>query len=116
MYKAYKKFRKLQGGILVKLFGWSVFSEISKFDIILLLDGCRYDTFLKINFLPGKLEKRISLGSCTPEWARKSFPKKPLKNLVYLSANPFVSSYYLEKWGKGGVFGGLIGLISSYFI
>lgn len=105
--KIYKKFRKLQGEILVKFLGWSVFSEVRKFDIIFLLDGCRYDTFSKINFLPGRLEKRISLGSCTPEWAKKSFPKKPLENLVYLSANPFVSSYYLEKWKRAGVFGRL---------
>lgn len=77
---------------------------------LIILDACRYDSFEKIydQYLDGKLEKRKSRGTNTPEWLHKSFTKK-LKKVTYLSANPFINSqgidlqkttggYYKYKW------------------
>lgn len=74
--KIWLRVRLFYGKWLINLKGWSIFDNMSEWDIVFLLDGCRFDTFEKINKLPGNLESRISLGSCTPEWAQASFGNK----------------------------------------
>jgi hypothetical protein len=80
------------------------FDQIKNWDVLIILDGCRYDTFKKINYYSGELHKIISLGSCTPDWAQASFANQQLKEVVYLSANPFVSNYYLSEWKYSNLF------------
>ena len=62
-------------------------------DVLIILDACRYDYFAKTygDFLNGKLEKRRSPGSSTPEWRIKTFKKK-YNDIVYISANPYINS------------------------
>jgi len=64
-------------------------------DNLIILDACRFDFFKKVykDYLDGKLEKRISKGSGTPEWLAKTFPNK--YDYTYISANPFINSYGL---------------------
>lgn len=68
-------------------------------DILIILDGCRYDFFEKVyrDYLNGKLEKRRSPGSCTGEWLAKSFPGK--YDITYISANPYINSYGVTLHG-----------------
>ncbi len=56
-------------------------------DFLIILDACRYDTFKKLNFIKGKLEKKISLGSNTVGWFRRNFTK-PYYDIVYIMGNP----------------------------
>jgi len=63
-------------------------------DYLIILDACRYDYFQKYiyKFLNnGKLEKKISLGSCTYEWLVKNFYEY-YDDIIYVSANPFISN------------------------
>jgi len=62
-------------------------------DYLIILDACRFDIFQKFSnkFFAGELLKAKSRGSMTLEWAVKTFTKK-LKNVVYLSANPYINS------------------------
>jgi len=62
-----------------------------KWDYLIVLDACRYDYFRKYNTIKGKLKKKISLGSCTPEWLRNNF-NKYYDDVVYVSANPYISN------------------------
>lgn len=62
-------------------------------DYLIILDACRYDYFEKFceEYLSGKLEKRISLGSSTREWRDRNFTGK-YDDTIYISANPFINS------------------------
>ncbi len=58
---------------------------------LIVLDACRYDIFKELNTIPGKLEKKISLGSSTLEWLKKNFTEF-YEDIVYVSANPYISN------------------------
>lgn len=60
-----------------------------KWDYLIILDACRYDYFEQAcnEYLEGRLEKRLSVGSSTDEWRDKSFPGF-YDDIVYISANP----------------------------
>ncbi|WP_135366250.1 alkaline phosphatase family protein [Halosimplex halophilum] len=58
-------------------------------DILLILDACRYDLFAERNSLEGDLSKRRSRGSTSEEWIRGNFSDGSYGDLVVISANPF---------------------------
>jgi len=62
-------------------------------DYLIILDACRYDYFSKLygDYLCGRLEKVISLASCTLEWCKRSFQER-YDDVVYISGNPFINS------------------------
>ncbi len=64
-----------------------------KWDVLIILDACRFDYFSKHYrpYFTGKLEKRISLGSCTSEWCVNSFTDH-YPDTIYISANPYINS------------------------
>lgn len=66
-------------------------------DNLIVLDACRFDAFIKFNNIPGTLTKIVSAGTHTTEWLQANFADKDMKNTVYISANPYVSYYYLPK-------------------
>ncbi|WP_313691431.1 hypothetical protein [Halorarum halobium] len=74
-----------------------------EWDYLIVLDACRYDFFEELHgeYFDGRLEKRRSPGSATPEWAAKTFTGTA--DLTYLSANPFINSLGIPlnelKWG-----------------
>ena len=78
---------------------FNMFDE--EWDVLYLIDACRYDLFEQNNqLIEGQLSKKISLASCTPEWAKKSMMAHDLSQIIYISANPFVSrNYLIEKEG-----------------
>jgi hypothetical protein len=68
-------------------------------DVLIILDACRYDVFshhFQVLGSKGKLEHRISCGSHTAEFVRKNFLRKEflslLRKIVYVSANPMVDA------------------------
>ena len=74
--------------------GVSVMDEA--WDYLIILDACRFDYFERQNNLDGKLSKKISQGSCTSEWIQKNFIK-PYSDIVYVSANPYISRLMLKR-------------------
>jgi hypothetical protein len=75
----------------------------SDWDYCLVLDACRYDVFSEIydEYLDGRLEKRRSVGSSTPEWAYRNFTDH--HDIAYFSGNPFINDLGIPlnelKWG-----------------
>lgn len=62
-----------------------------KWDILVVLDACRYDIFkqnYKDYFDKGYLKKAVSPATGTAEWLRKTFGEDYLNNIIYISANP----------------------------
>jgi hypothetical protein len=57
------------------------------YDFLIILDACRYDTFKELNFIKGKLSKKIALETQTGEWAKKIFSKK-YDDIVYVAGGP----------------------------
>ncbi len=65
-----------------------------KTTLIIILDACRYDFFVKYC---AKAIKSISQGSCTIEWFKKTFKGYRFFDTCYISANPYITSF---KWDK----------------
>jgi len=61
-------------------------------DHLLVLDACRADVFEEVVGQVGdSYQRRYSNASATPEWIRKTFADKSMGDVVYVSANPWVS-------------------------
>lgn len=69
-------------------------------DNLIILDGCRYDMFEKLNTLNGKLEYRTSRGSCTDEFLRENFKGKKFRDTVYVTANPLIDYLVPKSFAK----------------
>ncbi|MFB3893650.1 MAG: hypothetical protein ACE15C_16680 [Phycisphaerae bacterium] len=82
----------------------NVMDEADSWDVLMILDACRYDVFERVNSrqggLAGTLSKRISVGSTTLEWLRKTFDGRAAEcsRIVYVSGNPQVSLSNCQRW------------------
>ncbi|WP_321112946.1 alkaline phosphatase family protein [Halorussus salinisoli] len=61
-------------------------------DTLILLDGCRFDTFEKCSWLDGDLTTVSSLGSHSSEFIERNFADGQYHDTVYVSANPHAES------------------------
>lgn len=61
-----------------------------EWDILIVLDACRYDYYKRLTPLDGQLEKRTSNGSSTTEWLSANFTGH-YDDIIYVSANPRIS-------------------------
>lgn len=68
----------------------NVLDKRDQWDVLMILDACRYDTFEKVNHLPGRLSSIISPGAWTFEWFRNTFDRDA-SDVVYISGNPHIS-------------------------
>lgn len=59
-----------------------------EWDILVILDACRYDMFSSVNEIDGRLESRVSRGSNTSEFLRGNFTNATHLDTVYTTANP----------------------------
>ncbi|MFB6167185.1 MAG: hypothetical protein ABEJ62_02895 [Candidatus Nanohaloarchaea archaeon] len=66
--------------------GVDVFEE--DWDVMLVLDACRYDMFEEISDMEGGLETHTSRGSSTIGWLRGNFRDRDLTDTVYVTSNP----------------------------
>jgi hypothetical protein len=58
-------------------------------DILLILDACRYDVFADQATIAGNLSKKRSRGSTSTEWIRGNFMNSEFDDLVIVTANPY---------------------------
>lgn len=77
--------------------GVDIFEE--DWDTLLILDGCRRDTFESTVEIPGKYQTRKSRGSTTVEFLRGNVADRELWDTVYVTANP--QFYRHQKSLKG---------------
>lgn len=61
-----------------------------EWDVLVVLDACRYDYFEELHDFEGTLQKRRSRGSSTSEWLEENFTDY-YDDIVYVSANPRIS-------------------------
>lgn len=66
--------------------GIDVFDE--DWDVLTILDACRFDMFEQHANLPGTLQFRRSKASATGEFLRANLHRKDLRDTVYVTANP----------------------------
>ncbi|GAB3682498.1 hypothetical protein GCM10028857_08470 [Salinarchaeum chitinilyticum] len=72
-------------------------------DYCIVLDACRFDRFEAQyeDYFEGKLQKFVSPGSSTPEWAYRTFTDE--HDIAYFSSNPFINGLGIPlnelKWG-----------------
>ncbi|RQG92059.1 hypothetical protein [Natrarchaeobius chitinivorans] len=59
-----------------------------EWDVLILLDACRYDMFPDSTRWDGELESRISLGSTSEEFLQRNFADGTHHDTVYVNANP----------------------------
>ena len=64
-------------------------------DTLFILDACRYDTFSRLNDIPGTLKSRLSQGSWTGGFFEKNFEGKIQHDTVYVTATPVP---HVDKW------------------
>lgn len=92
-------YKKLRGnhGIYVLEEDW---------DNLIILDACRYDVLKEV--MGHEIDHRISRGSTTREWILENFPDDKYSDIVYVTANPWVSrvagnSFYktVPAWKDG---------------
>lgn len=70
--------------------GVDVLSE--DWDTLVVLDACRYDEFERVNTeLDGRLERRRSRGTTSPEFVRGNFRNRTVHDTVCVSANGYYS-------------------------
>jgi len=61
-------------------------------DVLVLLDGCRFDVFETRSWLDGDLSRVTSLGSHSTEFIERNFLGERYHDAVYVSANPHVEA------------------------
>ena len=73
-----------------------------KWDNLIILDACRYDTFKQLyasEGLRGRLESRTSRGTETTEFLSENFGlTRRIGNLVYVTASPWITSHFNKKF------------------
>lgn len=81
-------------------------------DVLIVLDACRYDTFEQLNPLPGTLKRRHSVGSESREYFVRNFSGREFHDIVYVTSNPWITKVsegtfhdvrhvYTEGWDPG---------------
>lgn len=73
------------------------------FDILIMLDSCRYDMFKKIyfNYIDGKLKKYYSCGCDTVSWLKNSANITNPSDFFFISAQPYIDKVkQLNLFGK----------------
>lgn len=70
----------------------SIFCE--DWDNLIILDGCRHDIYQEFS---RSADFRISLGSNSSEYIKRTFSDRDAKNIVYITANPFFDEAEFES-------------------
>jgi hypothetical protein len=85
--RAYVEFK---GKIRRKIWGGNAGEPILEqdWDNLIILDGCRYDTFQKYNEMDGSLSEFVSQGTDTGSYMQENFAGVEANDVVYVSANP----------------------------
>jgi len=69
-----------------------------EWDILIVLDACRYDVFRVLFGKTFKVEKAVTEGTCTIEWFYKTFTvnNADMKDVIYISGSPYVGRHTVK--------------------
>lgn len=87
--------RRQVGRRLNRYLGVDVMAE--DWDVLVVLDACRYDTFRAYSDLRGRLETRRSRGAATEEFVEHNF-RTAHHDTVYVTANPHVTRLAADRF------------------
>lgn len=74
--------------------------EAGQWDNCFILDACRFDLYRDC-FPDEEIEKRVTLGSSSADFVRKTFNEGDFKDVVYVTGNPhFSRSKFYELTGR----------------
>ncbi|RLI83713.1 MAG: hypothetical protein DRP01_08865, partial [Archaeoglobales archaeon] len=62
-----------------------------EWDVLIVLDACRFDVFKRLYGNRFNVEPVISAGTCTPEWFCRTWQGRR-KDTIYVSGNPTITS------------------------
>jgi hypothetical protein len=62
-------------------------------DNLVLLDACRYDTFVEESQINGTLGREVSMASATPEYIASNLRGEKFHDVVYISANGYLTHF-----------------------
>ncbi len=79
-----------------------------QWDNLIILDGCRSDTFNELHELSGESKSIISCGSTSWEFMKANFQEKRLHDTVYVTTNPHI--YRLND----GIFHSVVDLLKNW--
>ncbi|MDI3501385.1 MAG: hypothetical protein PWP22_1156 [Thermoanaerobacter sp.] len=68
-----------------------IFVMEDDWDNLIILDACRYSTFLEVSGL--NCEYRISRASRTPEFLHENFVNRKYNDTIYITSNPYVNLF-----------------------
>ena len=89
IFEFYYKQLRANNGIYIVEENW---------DNLIILDACRYDVLGEV--LGREIDYRISRGSTTLEWFRENFVDDKYDDIVYVTANPWVSKVAGDMFHK----------------
>lgn len=64
-----------------------------KWDVIVILDACRYDVFKKLYGNRFNVLKAETSGTCTMEWFYNTFKDAEMKDTIYVSGSPYIGTH-----------------------
>lgn len=69
-----------------------------EWDILIVLDACRYDVFKELFGKTFKVEKAVTEGTCTIEWFYKTFTVNNVvwKDVIYISGSPYIGRHTVK--------------------
>ena len=69
-----------------------------EWDILIVLDACRYDVFKVLFGKTFKVEKAVTEGTCTIEWFYKTFTvnNADMKDVIYISGSPYIGRHTIR--------------------
>lgn len=67
-------------------------------DVLVILDGCRYDIFRELYGGKFNVLRGFSCGSCTVEWFYNCFVRDNVRlgDVIYISGNPYVGNWTVD--------------------
>lgn len=69
-----------------------------EWDVLIILDACRYDTFRELNTINGELFLVKTAETNTRGWVKANFGKyEKEKDTIYISGNPVISNHMIKK-------------------
>ena len=84
-------------------------------DNLILLDGCRYDEFIKRKYFPEQdVNQRVTLGHNTPTFLYRNFGEVELHDIVYCTANPQVLKFVSEHPREVSRFHDVVSLLDKW--
>lgn len=73
----------------------SIYEYSDEWENCFIIDACRLDLYQEV--YPGEAEKRVSLGSSSPDYVRETYSEGDYSDVVYVTGNPHFSEKKFQE-------------------